>query len=157
MQWYNLAYRHEVKDPSKDFLMPIIFACDETHLRKGGKAASWPLLFTTSILNQKMRNLPIAWRTLGYINDLSLIQSSTEDKNLSKEVKAQRLHAIFKTLLASMIEAQEDGALDDIPISFGGITKMVNLKVPVIFIIGDMQGGDKICCTTCHYSNKLHP
>jgi hypothetical protein len=155
-QWYNLAYRHEVKDPSKDFLMPIIFACDETHLRKGGKAASWPLLFTTSILNQKMRNLPIAWRTLGYINDLSLIQSSAEDKNLSKEVKAQRLHAIFKTLLASMIEAQEDGALDDIPISFGGITKMVNLKVPVIFIIGDMQGGDKICCTTCHYSNKLH-
>ena len=31
-QWYNSAYRHEVKDPSKDFLMPIIFACDETHL-----------------------------------------------------------------------------------------------------------------------------
>jgi hypothetical protein len=33
---------------------------------------------------------------------------------------------------------------------------VVNLKVPVIFIIGDMQGGDKICCTTCNYSNKLH-
>jgi hypothetical protein len=60
-QWYNTAYRHEVKDPSKDFMMPIIFACDETHLRKGGNAASWPLLFTTSILNQKSRcNLPIA-------------------------------------------------------------------------------------------------
>jgi hypothetical protein len=67
-QWYNSAYRHEVKDPSKDFMMPIIFACDEMHLRKGGKASSWPLLFTTSILNQKTRNLPIAWRTLGYIN-----------------------------------------------------------------------------------------
>jgi hypothetical protein len=39
---------------------------------------------------------------------------------------------------------------------FGDDTKLVNLKVPVIFIIGDMQGGDKICCTTCHYSNKLH-
>ncbi len=145
-----------MKDPSKDFMMPIIFACDETHLRKGGKAASWPLLFTTSILNQKSRNLPIAWRTLGYINNLSLIQSSTEDKNLSKELKAERLRTIFKTLLASIIEAQESGALDDIPITFGGVTKIVNLKVPVIFIIGDMQGGDKICCTTCHYSNKLH-
>ncbi len=155
-QWYNTAYRHKVKDPSKDFMMPIIFACDETHLQKGGKAASWPLLFTTSILNQKSRNLPIAWRTLGYINDLSLIQSSAEDKNLSKELKAERLHAIFKTLLASIIEAQESGALDNIPITFGGVTKIVNLKVPVIFIIGDMQGGDKICCTTCHYSNKLH-
>jgi hypothetical protein len=107
-------------------------------------------------LNQKSRNLPIAWRTLGYINYLSLIQSSAEDKNLSKELKAERLHAIFKTLLASIIEAQESGALDDIPITFGGVTKIVNLKVPVIFIIGDMQGGDKICCTTCHYSNKLH-
>ena len=155
-QWYNSAYHHEVKDPAKDFMMPIIIACDETHLRKGGKAASWPLLFTTSILNQKMRNLPIAWRTLGYINDLSLLQSSAEDKNLSKELKAERLHSIFKTILASLIEAQQAGALDDIPISFGGQCKRVNLKVPVIFIIGDMQGGDKICCTTCHYSNKLN-
>ena len=31
-QWYNSAYRHEVKDPAKDFMMPIIFACDETYL-----------------------------------------------------------------------------------------------------------------------------
>jgi hypothetical protein len=67
-QWYNLAYQHEVKDPSKDFVMPIIFACYEKHLQKGGKAAFWPLLFTTSILNQQTRTLPIAWRTLGYIN-----------------------------------------------------------------------------------------
>jgi hypothetical protein len=145
-----------VKDPSKDFMMSIIFACDKTHLRKGGKAASWPLLFTASILNQKLRNLPIAWRTLGYSNDLPLIQSSAEDKHFSKELKAERLHAIFKTLLASIIVAQESGALDDIPITSGGVTKVVNLKVPVIFIIGDMQGGDKIYCTTCHYSNKLH-
>jgi hypothetical protein len=49
-QWYNSAYRHEVKDPAKD-LRPIMFACDEMHLRKSGKAFSWPLLFTTSILN----------------------------------------------------------------------------------------------------------
>jgi hypothetical protein len=107
-------------------------------------------------LNQKARNLPIEWRTLGYINDLSLLQLSTEDKNLTKELKDERLHALFKTILARLIEAQELGALDDIPLLFGDETKIVNLKVPVIFIIGDMQGGDKICCTTCHYSNKLH-
>jgi hypothetical protein len=141
-----------VKDPSKDFMMPIIFAYDETHLGKGGKAASWPPLFTTPILNQKTRNLPIAPRTLDYIIDLTMIQSSAKDKNLSKESKAKRPHAIFKTLLALIIEAQEAGALDNIPIRFGGITKIVNY----IFIIGDMQEGDKICCTTCHYSNKLH-
>ena len=154
--WYHNAYKHEVQNPATDFLMPIIMACDETHLRKGGKTSSWPLLFTTSILNQKMRNLPIAWRTLGYINDLSLIQSAAENQRYSKELKAERLHAIFKTVLASLIEAQQAGALDNIPLQFGDVTKNVNLKVPVIFIIGDMQGGDKICCTTCHYSNKLN-
>ncbi len=154
-QWYNQAYHHEVKDPATDFLMPIIMACDETNLRKGGKASSWPLLFTTSILNQKMRNLPIAWRTLGYINNLSYIQSAAEAQTQTKELKAERLHAIFKTILASLIEAQQSGALHNIPLQLGGITKKVNLKVPVIFIIGDLQGGDKICCTTCAYSNKL--
>jgi hypothetical protein len=116
-QRYNMAYRHKVKDPSKDFMMPIIFACDKTHLQKGEKAASWPLLFTTSILNQKARNLPIAWRTLGYINDLSLIQSSAHDKNLSKELKAERLHAIFKTLLAfcpiEPLHSLENGIIPD--------------------------------------------
>jgi hypothetical protein len=121
-----------VKDPAKDFIMTIRFACDETHLQKGGKAASWPLLITTSILNQKTLNLPIVWRRLGYIYDLSLIQSSADDKNLSKKVKAERLYAIFKTFLATLIEAQQSGALDNIPLLFGDETKKVNLKVPVI-------------------------
>jgi hypothetical protein len=102
-----------------------------------------------------MRNLPIAWRTLGYINNLSYIQSAAEAQMQTKELKAERLHAIFKTILASLIEAQQSGALHNIPLQFGGITKKVNLKVPVIFIIGDLQGGDKICCTTCAYSNKM--
>ena len=102
-----------------------------------------------------MRNRPIAWRTLGYINDLSIMESKAENKQYSTTLKTERLHAIFKTILASLIEAQQAGALNDIPLQLGNVTKTVNLKVPVIFIIGDMQGGDKICCTTCSYSNKL--
>ena len=136
--------------------MPIIFAYDKTHLQTGQQATSWQLLFTTSILNQQTRNLPIAWHTLGYLNNLTLIQLSPEDKDLSKELKAERLHPIFKNILATLIEAQESGVLDDIPLLVGDETKIVNLKVPVIFIIGNMQGRDKICCRTCHYSNKLH-
>jgi hypothetical protein len=38
-------------------------------------------MFTISILNQKMRNLlPIAWKSLGYIFDLSMIQSQADAK-----------------------------------------------------------------------------
>jgi hypothetical protein len=36
----------------------------------------------------------------------------------------------------------QSGALDDIPLLFGDEPKRVNLKVPIVFIIGDMQGGD---------------
>ncbi len=61
---YNLAYKNRCKQPN-DFLVGIIFACDETKLQKGSKAGSWPLMFTVSILNQKMRNLPIVWKSLG--------------------------------------------------------------------------------------------
>jgi hypothetical protein len=73
----------------------------------------------------------------------------------SKDLKAERLHSIFKTILATLIEAQQVGAFDHIPLLLGDETKRLNLKVPVILIIGDMQVGDQICCTTCHYSNKL--
>ena len=158
-QWYHNAYLHEVTDPSKDFVMPIIMACDETNLRKGGKTSSCPLVFTTSILNQKMRNKHIAWRTLGYVNNLSLVESAAETKHNANDdtaLKPKRLHAIFKTILASLLEAQKVGALNNIPLQFGDVTKMVNLKVPVSFIIGDIQGGDKICCRTVSYSNTLN-
>jgi hypothetical protein len=73
-----------------------------------------------------------------------------------KELKAERLDAIFKTILAMLINAQEAGALGDILLLLGDETRMVNLKDPVIFLIGDLQGRDKMCCTTCHFLNKLH-
>lgn len=52
--------------------------------------------------------------------------------------------------------AQRDGTLDNQTITLGGQTKTVNIKVPCAFIIGDMQGGDKMCCSTASYSNTLN-
>jgi hypothetical protein len=73
----------------------------------------------------------------------------------SIHLKYQRLHAIFEAILATLLEAQQPHVLDNIVLTLGGITKCVNLKVPIAFIIGDMQGGDKICaCSPC-YSNKM--
>jgi hypothetical protein len=80
---YNLAYKNRCKKPD-DFLVGIIFACDETKLQKGSKAGNWPVMFTVSILNQKMRNLPIAWKSLGYSFDLSMIQSQANAKGSRK-------------------------------------------------------------------------
>jgi hypothetical protein len=77
----------------------------------------------------------IAWHTLGYINNSFLIQSAPEDKNHSKELKAEHLHSIFKTILAMLIEAQQAGTFNDIRLQFEDEANRVNLKVPVLFII----------------------
>jgi hypothetical protein len=153
--WYQQAYNNLVIDPEKDFLVPICFACDETKLKGKGKTGCWPLLFSTTIFNQALRNKASAWRPLGYIYDTNIIDSKQERKDQSNEYKGKRLHAIFHTVLETFIEAQNSGMLDNITLTLGGQQRVVNLRIPCIFIIGDMQGGDKICCSSAGYSNKM--
>ena len=88
-----------IKSPDTEFLIPIIFACDETKVSNQGKTSSWPLLFTTSILNQTMRNKPSAWRLLGHIPDLRLNTSINEENQFGVELKSIRLHQVLKTIL----------------------------------------------------------
>ena len=52
---YQEAYKAMIKDPDSEVLIPIIFACDETKVGSLGKATSWPLMFTTSILYQNKK------------------------------------------------------------------------------------------------------
>jgi hypothetical protein len=153
-QWYHKAYHTCIKDPNTDFMVPICFACDESKLNNGNTGC-WPLMFSTTIFNQKLRNQSIAWCPLGYIYDLSIDKTASLHNAQTSHLKYQRLHAIFKVILETLIDAQAPNALDGIELTLGGITKVVNIHVPVNFIIGDMQGGDKICaCSPC-YSNKM--
>jgi hypothetical protein len=67
-------------------------------------------------------------------------------------LKYQHLHAIFKVILETCLDAQSPNKLDGIKLTLGGVKKTVNIH----FIIGDMQDdGDKIYgCCPC-YSNKV--
>jgi hypothetical protein len=58
--------------------------------------------------------------------------------------------------LDSLRLAQQPGALDNIPLRLGPFEKVVNLKVPVAFIIADMQGRDKIAGRTPNYSPSVN-
>ena len=40
---YQQAYKTMIEDKENDFLLPIIFACDETQITNLSKATSWPL------------------------------------------------------------------------------------------------------------------
>jgi hypothetical protein len=140
---YAKAYKkHLVKDPSKDFLLPIIFACDGTKVKSFRKDVCWPLVFMTGLFNQKLHNVPI-------------VQSKAESNCQSKEVKYARLHIMFEVILETLVQAQNDDSLDNILLNINNQTKLCNLKVLVLFIIGDIEGGDKTCCTSPTYSNLM--
>ena len=118
-QWYQTAYDNLIENPMTDFLVPICFACDEAKLQRGGKAGCWPVVFSTTIFSQKLRNLPIAWRPLGYVYDLSMEESPSEAEGQSKDLKYACLHAIFKAILDSLVEVQQNSTLTGITLSLG--------------------------------------
>ena len=152
---YNDAYNNMIKEPN-DFLLPIIFACDETKLSSQSKLGCWPLMFTTSLLNQSQRNKPSSWRPLGYIFDLSIVLSNSQMNQLGPDVKYSYLHQIFRTILQSYIEAQTTTILHNMKVVLGDKCGIVNVKVPCFFIIGDMQGGDKICGCAPVYRREIN-
>lgn len=73
---------------------------------------------------------------------------------MSKDLRSRCENLFFDTVLHSFKEAQKDGALDGVPLTLGNKTRTVNLKVPLAFIIGDIQGGDGICGRSAYYGMK---
>ena len=70
---------------------------------------------------------------------------------MDKELKSIRENSMYTAVLQSFIEAQTIGQLDNIWLTLGNKKKMVILKVPLAFIIGDIQGGDGICARSAIY------
>ena len=160
-EWYDQAFEHHCKNPD-DFLCPIILACDEAAIAQGKKHSVCPINFTLSIFNEELRGQEMAWRPLGYVYDLSIIENlSTEYKPNKKnpkgttEVKMDRYQAIIKAVVAGIVECQKGGKFDHVPLTIANQTKHVNLKIAVMFIVGDIQGGDKLCGVTVAYGNTL--
>ena len=150
--WYKHAWDKVCTHPN-DFMVPIICACNETNM---GRCGACPLLFSTTLLNQRCRNLAEAWRPLGFIYDLKLLKSNKQQAKMSGDLKAQQLHTVFKTVLQSYRDAQVGLGLNNINLALGkDKKKVVNLKVPLFFIIGDVEGGDQMCSTSISYSTSL--
>jgi hypothetical protein len=149
--WYEQAYKTMVKDPDKDFLLPIIFAMDKTTISSTARMSVYAVMFTTTLFDYKTRNKAQAWRPLGYIPIEKNFHSSAQWTRMDKKLKSKCENLFFETVLHSFREAQQDGALDGVPLTLGNKTKAVNLKVPLAFIIGDIQGGDGICGRSAYY------
>ena len=65
-----------------------------------------------------------------------------------------RMQQLYSAALFNLKKAQSKGHLDQVELQLGRKKKIVNLKIPLMFIIGDNQGGDVICGRTVHYGKS---
>ena len=103
-----------------------------------------------------MRACKKAWRPLGYICNLkNLPKELIDDKLANAEHNSKCFHKILAVILKSLVDVQRNGGICNVDVSIGGITKNVNVKLPVGMIVGDIQGGDQHACRSMCYSAKM--
>ena len=99
--WYHQAFQNCVKDPTSDFLMPIIFAMDKTTISNSAHLNVYAIMFTTTLFKRHIRNQPAAWKPLGYVPMDRNYYSNAQWDNISAEMNSRRLNIFFDTILQS--------------------------------------------------------
>jgi hypothetical protein len=121
---------------NSELLCPIIFFIDKTHTDLNGRLCIEQIRFTLGLFKLHVRNQSRAWRTLGYIMDQSQISTTSSYK------KMEDYQAMTSCILQSFIVAQKKS------IGWKLIVKdkiiPVFFRIPVLFIIGDTDGHDKL-------------
>ena len=97
--WYQQAFNSMVKDISKDFLLPIIFAMDKTSISSSANLHVFAIMFTTTLFKQSFRNKAHAWQPLGYIPIDRIHYSAAQWGAMSSEHKSLCLNMMFDTVL----------------------------------------------------------
>jgi hypothetical protein len=136
---FRMAHKAVCLDPLKDVLCPIIFFIDKTHTDVHGNLCLEPVTFTLGIFTRAVRNLPMAWRSLGYLTNQALIKTNTASVG-----KARDYHDMLDHILASLRIVQESGGLAW-TLNYRGKVYNIVLHMPVLFISGDTEGHDKLC------------
>lgn len=137
--WYERTLAKLVSPNSNDVLCGIILAVDRTHVADKDKLSLEPVLFSLSIIPRALRNHPFAWRPLGFIPKFSRSQSFG--------FNTKTYHRVLGRMLSSLVLAQNKGGIkctvlhqvDD------GTDIELCFKVPLAFVIGDVEGHDVLC------------
>jgi hypothetical protein len=148
MGWsYYKAYKIYIKHPMSEMLFPLIFFIDKTYTDVNGRVCLEPIQFTLGIFKRSSRNQARAWRSLGYIyNQNKVTTMLSADKMLD-------YHVMLGEVLKPLKEAQQQGSIAwNMELKWKA--HEVQLRIPVMFIIGNTDGHDKLVgkhgnCTKC--------
>jgi hypothetical protein len=144
-EWYHNAWEHMTRVTNKTFLIPIILYIDKTVLSQSNKLSVYPVSMSLGIFTEKARRSPWFWRQIGYVPSDDVFMGAAEKSVLGADKKNERFHKILGGILKSYIQAQHPSQLNNITMQLGPYTKMVNLYLPLAYIIGDIEGGNQLC------------
>jgi hypothetical protein len=117
---------------------------DRICIDQHGRCSLEPGYATLGIWNEATRNKAEACQPPGYIPNLYLLSKNENKFRMNSLKKLRMYHEILDAMLASVVKLQSKGG---VPFSFTyrGKHYDVNLKVFLVFIIGDTEGHDKLC------------
>ena len=127
----------QIQSDSNEVLCGIILFIDQTFMADNDHQGSKCPLFTLLILPRHIHNQPWAWYPLGFIPKFELHHSCGQNM--------EALHLVLTHILFGLRSIQEIGGLTItiLPPSSSQIT--LTFKVPIAFIVGDVEGHDKRC------------
>ena len=140
--WWHRETHQEICTGDNELLLPIVLFID------GGKITERlsvePIVFTLGIFNRATRNLPSAWRTLGYIENV-YNSSDTDASTKNAQAKARDYHFIMERLLVDVKSIQGiDGGFNWL-LRCRPSLKDVIFKIAIQSVLGDCEGLDKLC------------
>ena len=99
-------------------------------------------MFSLSIIPCWLRNQLFAWRPLGYFPKLPPAKKPGQ--------KVDTLHCCLDVLLRGHVKVQHNGGLNAPVQAKDGSVHNLSFKVPVCFVIGDVEGHNELCT---HYGS----
>ena len=163
---YHEAYQKFIKFPQKQVLLPIVMYIDGAVTGHFSSLTITALKIALGIHNRKHRDKEFAWRTLGYVAQVStpssrgkqllyesrhidadflqLVQGEGQEDVTMDVCKAQDFHTMLDCLLTSYVEVQNNGFLWDL--RYRGKTYEDIEFVPfLMFIKCDTDEADELC------------
>ena len=134
-----------IKDPAKDFVLPIGTASDEVQISEKAQYKAHPVVFFPMIFKRNIRYQPRTCRVLGYVAHPHSKSRRPNPSGTARGQNTRNLHQQLRTIFYSFSQAQIDNSLKNFSLRLGSQTKVVNLLIPHMFMICDAQGADYFC------------
>ena len=147
--WYKCAEEHVQKmNIPKAIPLPIICFFDGTTIDQRSALTMYPFMITLGIFNRKTRQLPEAWRLLGFVPDTGKSYSDDPDSDIEEsatigKLRLKDLHFSLSQILQPFLELQQKGGFKW-SLNLHGNDFDVTFVPQIQFIIGDCEEHNKL-------------